>query len=119
MSVRTLTDRETDETVLYDSCTMTAFGPVFESEAHAEAFLTWLTTTYGWDGRGLSLWTRRELNDLYGLWLRVWRHNEPLPKGSRDLQFIALCRAYIRAGFDRISAWSNARYLVLKAHTNG
>lgn len=119
MSVRTLTDRDTDETVLYNSCTMTAFGPVFESEAHAEAFLAWVSSKYGWYVGDVRELQACQLDELYSRWLKVWRHNEPLPKGSRDLQFIALCRAYIRAGFDRISAWSNARYLVLKAHTNG
>lgn len=51
-----------DGAVLYCSTTMVAFGPVFESEDHAEDFIKWL----GDDPRH---YTQAELADKYTLWL--------------------------------------------------
>jgi hypothetical protein len=39
MSIRTLTDRDDGKTVMYDSTTGMAFGPVFETDEDAEDFL--------------------------------------------------------------------------------
>ena len=41
MGVRILEDRESGEAVIYCSTTEWAFGPVFPSGGHAQAFLDW------------------------------------------------------------------------------
>jgi len=42
MGVRIITDIESGEQVIYDSVTMTAFGPVFGKEDDVDDFLEWL-----------------------------------------------------------------------------
>lgn len=42
MGVRVIESAEGDLASLYDSVTMTSFGPVLESEEEAEMFLAWL-----------------------------------------------------------------------------
>jgi len=49
MGVRILSSDE-DGAVIYDSVSMTAFGPVFEDQDEADEFLTWLHV----DARSLS-----------------------------------------------------------------
>jgi len=57
MGCRVLYDQEEDMAVLYDSVTMTSFGPVFSGplgKDEAEAFLVWYEDEYGSDVRKLS-----------------------------------------------------------------
>jgi len=54
MGCRIIYDQEEDMAVLYDSVTMTCFGPVFdgpEAQEEAQAFVDWYETEYGGDPR--------------------------------------------------------------------
>lgn len=42
MAIALLTSKRSDEVVTYDTVTGLAFGPVWPTEEHAEAFLKWL-----------------------------------------------------------------------------
>lgn len=66
MSVRIITDG--DNSVIYDSVTMTAFGPVFGRDEDPNDFLEWLPK----DARSYSA---NELWNLYGDWIKQ-RDNE-------------------------------------------
>lgn len=66
MSVRIITDG--DNSVIYDSVTMTAFGPVFGRDEDPDEFLEWLPQ----DARSYN---GQELWSLVGDW-REQRDNE-------------------------------------------
>lgn len=77
MGVRILIENYHERAVLYCSTTGWAFGPVFESEAHAESFLKWLRecpqphsyrTQHPGDPRGF---TDHELEWAYGVWQAI------------------------------------------------
>ena len=57
-------DAGPDGAVLYDSVTMVAFGPVFSSADHAEAFLEFL----GEDPRGMA---ETAVIEKYAEWLQI------------------------------------------------
>lgn len=71
MSVRTLSDPDENKSVLYDSVTETAFGPVFDgsqSDDGAEEFLTWYNMHPSWpDLRTLNDEQWRNLLDTYAM----------------------------------------------------
>jgi hypothetical protein len=95
---------EDDRAILYESATDWAFGPVFDSIDHAEAFLAWTKCAHFWsEGR----YGDDDLQASYREWLRQLN---PAPVGSRTRQFIALYRAHRRHGFDQ----SVAREIVRK-----
>lgn len=63
MSVR-ITSQE-KVVALFDSVTGFAFGPTFEDEESADAFLAWLRERDGRDARVLS---DREIADVHHVW---------------------------------------------------
>jgi len=69
MGVKIITDIETGEQVIYDSVTMTAFGPVFSSEDDVVDFLEWLSQ----DARKYE---QRELDDEAHRWRKQRKEEE-------------------------------------------
>jgi len=52
-----------DKAVLFDSVTMQAFGPIFESHDHAESFIQWCLRETNCDPRSLelpALWSQHD-----------------------------------------------------------
>lgn len=77
MGVRTLTDWEEGRSVLYDSVTDTAFGPVFDGD-EANEFCDWNTAQGRPDLRSL---TPEEFTDT----LRAWRDSKAVDQLCDDL----------------------------------
>ena len=76
MGVHILVENHGERAVLYCSTTNWAFGPVFESRAHAEAFLTWLQEcpqphTFSIGKADPRLFLDHELEKAYSIWLSV------------------------------------------------
>ena len=79
MGVRALEEYDGGRVVLYCSTTDWAFGPVFESKAHAQSLLTWLrecpqphTFHLGWNsGADPRNFLSCELEKAYSIWLSV------------------------------------------------
>lgn len=74
MSIRIISDG--DNSVIYDSVTETAFGPVFGRDEDPNDFLEWLE-------KDARLYTDKELWSLVGDW-RDQRDNEEYDRHSKD-----------------------------------
>jgi len=69
MAIGIIQDYTNQEAVMYDTTTMWAFGPVFESEYDARNFLKWADEIKGIpDVRRMEEWN---LVLLYGQWCQV------------------------------------------------
>jgi hypothetical protein len=79
MGVR-ITGQGDEYVAIYDSVTMTAFGPVFTDAEQAEAFLAWLSKT---DGRDARMIDESELHNLYSDFLGYAERKEAREK-KRD-----------------------------------
>jgi hypothetical protein len=79
MGCRILEDREDGFACMYDSVTMTAFGPVFDDGQQLENFMAWLGPDT--DPRKL------DDNELSALLAKFLEHEESLPEAVRNLPF--------------------------------
>jgi hypothetical protein len=80
MGVR-ITGQSDDYVAIYDSVTMTAFGPVFADAEQAEEFLKWLSKT---DGRDARVIDEGDLHNLYSDFLEHTEQRQALEKRRDD-----------------------------------